>query len=183
MKNMTTVKRSIIAAVCIALCVVLPQAFHAIPNAGSVYLPMHIPVFLCGMISGWPYGILCGLAGPLLSSLITGMPMMAYLPGMMVELFCYGAVSGLVFRLVRSKNLYADLYAALISAMLVGRIVAGLVKGLILAPGTLTVAGWAASYFVTGLPGIVIQLIVIPGLLLVLMKARLIPQRYPKTKI
>jgi len=36
---------------------------------------------------------------------------------------------------------------------------------------------------VTGLPGIVIQLIVIPGLLLVLMKARLIPQRYPKTKI
>jgi len=67
--------------------------------------------------------------------------------------------------------------------MLVGRIVAGLVKGLILAPGTLTVAGWAASYFVTGLPGIVIQLIVIPGLLLVLMKARLIPQRYPKTKI
>lgn len=182
MKTMSTVKRSIITAICIALCVVLPQAFHAIPNAGSVYLPMHIPVYLCGMISGWPYGILCGLAGPLLSSLITGMPMMAYLPGMMVELFCYGAISGLVFRLVRTKNLYADIYAALVSAMLLGRIIAGLVKAFILAPGELTAAAWATSYFVTGLPGIVIQLIVIPGLLLVLMKSRLIPQRYPKAK-
>ena len=44
MKEMSVVKKSIITAVCLALCVVLPQAFHAIPNAGSTYLPMHIPV-------------------------------------------------------------------------------------------------------------------------------------------
>lgn len=48
MKEMSVVKKSIITAVCLALCVVLPQAFHAVPNAGSVYLPMHIPVLLCG---------------------------------------------------------------------------------------------------------------------------------------
>ncbi len=80
MQTFTTVKKAIITAICIALCVVLPQAFHAIPNAGSIYLPMHIPVLLCGLVCGWPYGLLCGLAGPLLSSLFTGMPAAAYLP-------------------------------------------------------------------------------------------------------
>ena len=72
MKEMSVVKKSIITAVCLALCVVLPQAFHAVPNAGSVYLPMHIPVLLCGLICGWQYGLLCGLAGPALSTLFTG---------------------------------------------------------------------------------------------------------------
>ena len=74
MKKMSPVKKSIITAVCIALCVVLPQAFHAIPNAGSIYCPMHIPVLLRGLICGWQYGLLCGIAGPLMSALITGMP-------------------------------------------------------------------------------------------------------------
>lgn len=54
MKKITAVKKSIITAVCIALSVVLPQAFHAIPNAGAVYSPMHIPVLLCGLICGGP---------------------------------------------------------------------------------------------------------------------------------
>ena len=67
MKKMSAVKKSIITAVCIALCVVLPQVFHAIPEAGTIYCPMHIPVLLCGLITGWPYGLLCGLAGPLLA--------------------------------------------------------------------------------------------------------------------
>ena len=74
MNQMSYVKRSILTAVCIALCVVLPMAFHAIPNAGSIYCPMHIPVLLCGLLAGWPFGLLCGLAGPVLSSLLTGMP-------------------------------------------------------------------------------------------------------------
>ncbi len=71
MKEMSVVKKSIITAVCLALCVVLPQAFHAVPNAGSVYLPMHLPILLCGLICGWPFGLLCGLAGPALSTLFT----------------------------------------------------------------------------------------------------------------
>ena len=83
---MTIVKRSMITAVCVALTVVLPMAFHAVPNAGSVILPMHIPVLLCGLICGWPFGLACGLIGPLLSNLFTGMPPMAALPAMLVEL-------------------------------------------------------------------------------------------------
>ena len=96
--KLSTVKKSILTAVCIALCVVLPQAFHAIPNAGAVYLPMHIPVLLCGLICGWQYGLLCGLAGPLLSSLLTQMPPMAILPAMMLEVAIYGAVCGIMMR-------------------------------------------------------------------------------------
>ena len=178
--KLSTVKKSILTAVCIALCVVLPQAFHAIPNAGAVYLPMHIPVLLCGLICGWQYGLLCGLAGPLLSSLLTQMPPMAILPAMMLEVAIYGAVCGIMMRLVHTKHVYGDLYLSLISAMLIGRILGGVAKALIFAPGSMTMAAWATSYFVTSLPGIVIQLALIPSTVFALEKAHLIPARYPK---
>lgn len=182
MKPMSPVKRSILTAVCIALCVVLPQAFHAIPNAGAVYLPMHIPVLLCGLLTGWPYGLLCGLAGPLLSSLITGMPPAAILPSMMVECAVYGFISGLLMQRIRSGKLSLDLYISLLSAMLSGRILSGVVKALLFARGSITLASWAAGSFVTGLPGIVIQLLLLPAIVLALSKARLIPPRYPREK-
>lgn len=180
MQKMSAVKKSIITAVCIALCVVLPQAFHAIPNAGSIYLPMHIPVLLCGLICGWPYGLLCGLAGPALSALITGMPPAAVLPGMMVECGVYGLAAGLLMQLVRTKRLYADLYISLVAAMLLGRVVSGAAKALIFSAGSYSMASWVAGSFVTALPGIIIQLALLPGIVYALMRARLIPQRYPK---
>ena len=130
MHKMSAVKKSIITAVCIALCVVLPQAFHAVPNAGAIYLPMHIPVLLCGLICGWSYGLLCGLAGPALSALLTGMPPAAVLPGMLVECGVYGLAAGLLMQLVRTKHLYADLYISLAAAMLLGRVVSGIAKAL-----------------------------------------------------
>ena len=102
MKKMSTVKKAIITAICIALCVVLPQAFHAIPRAGMIYLPMHIPVLLCGLICGWPFGLLCGLAGPALSSVITGMPPAATLPSMMIECAIYGCIAGLLMAIVKT---------------------------------------------------------------------------------
>lgn len=186
MKNtaqMSAVKKSIITAVCIALCIILPQALHAIPKAGAIYSPMHIPILLCGLICGWQYGALCGLAGPLLSSLFTGMPAAASLPPMMIECAVYGLISGLVIKFLFTKNTYADLYISLVSAMLTGRIVAGIVKALIFARGEITIAAWAATYFVTALPGIIIQLVLIPSLVFALMKSNLIPARYIKNEI
>lgn len=180
MTTMSTVKKSIITAVCIALCVVLPMAFHAIPNAGSVYLPMHIPVLLCGLICGWQYGLLCGLVGPALSTLFTGMPPVAYLPPMMVEIAVYGTLCGLLMKTVKTKNIYADLYISLIIAMLGGRIIGGVARALIFARGSYSMAIWGTSYFATGLPGIIIQAVLIPSIVFALMKARLIPERYPR---
>lgn len=164
-------------AVCVALCVVLPMALHAVPDAGTLLSPMHLPVLLCGLVCGWPMGLLCGLTGPLLSSLITGMPPMGYLPAMMIELGIYGLVSGLALRLIRTGRLTADLYISLLAAMLAGRIIAGAARALIFAAGTYSWEAWAAAYFVSGLPGIILQLFLVPTLYLALHKARLTPDR------
>ena len=179
MKMMNSVKRLTLAAVCVALCVVLPIAFHGIPDAGSVFLPMHIPVLICGMICGWPYGLLCGFMGPLLSSVLTGMPPVAYLPPMMIECGVYGLVSGLILKYVRTKNTYADLYIALVTAMIAGRVVSGIAKALIFTPG-MALSAWVTASFVTALPGILIQLVFLPSVVFTLMKARIIPVRYAK---
>ena len=109
-KTNSHVKNIVLSAVCAALCVVVPMAFHAIPNAGSIFLPMHIPVLLCGMLCGWPFGLTCGLLGPLLSSLTTGMPPAAMLPSMMVECGVYGFTTGLLMKYVRTGKNVRDLY-------------------------------------------------------------------------
>ncbi len=177
MKKTPNIRKMIITAMCIALCVVLPLAFHAIPNAGSILSPMHIPVLLCALICGWNYGFFCGIAGTLLASLITGMPPMAYLPGMMVELAMYGLVTGLMMKLIHTKKIYADLYISLIVGMIVGRIVAGLAQAAIFSGGSYTLAMWASSYFITAWPAIVIQLAILPTIVFALQKARLIEIR------
>ena len=141
---------------------------------------MHIPVLLCGLVCGWGYGGLCGLVGPLLSSLLTGMPPAAILPGMMVECCVYGLVTGLMMRYVRTGKTTFDLYLSLIAAMLLGRVLSGIAKALIFTPG-MSLAAWAAASFVTAIPGIIIQLVLIPLLVLALTKAKLLPHRYEKT--
>ena len=173
----SNIKRLTVTALSVALCVVLPMAFHIIPNAGSVMLPMHIPVLLCGLICGWQYGLLCGILGPLVSSLVTGMPPAAILPGMMVECGMYGCVGGLLMERIFTGSLYADLYLCLPVAMLAGRVISGIVKALILTPG-LSFTAWATASFVTALPGISIQLILLPTLVVALTRASLIPGRY-----
>ena len=175
--KMTYTKKIVICAACIALCVVLPMAFHTIPNAGQVILPMHIPVLLCGLMCPWPYGLTCGLLGPLLSSLTTGMPPAAMLPSMMVECAVYGAVSGIMMRFVRTKKAWLDLYISMITAMLAGRVVAGLAKALIFSPGTAPFA-WVTTSLISGIPGILIQLVLLPILIAALTRAKLLPKRY-----
>lgn len=180
MSTLSNVKRLTFTAVCIALCIVLPMALHIIPDAGTLLSPMHLPVLLCGLVCGWPFGLIAGLAGPMLSSFATGMPPAAYLPPMMVELAVYGLISGLLMQLIHTKKLYADLYISLLTAMLLGRIIAGLARALFFAGGSYSMSIWATSYFISSLPGIIVQLILIPIIVAALMHARLIPQRYPK---
>lgn len=180
MQKMSYVKKSIITAVCIALCYVIPLMFHGIQNAGSIFCPMHIPVFICGLICGWQFGLLCGIAGPALSSALSGMPPVAILPSMMVELAAYGTAAGLMMKLVRTKSTYADLYISLIVAIVCGRVLAGLAKALIFARGSYSMSAWIAGSVVTSWPGTVIQLVFIPTIVFALMKSHLIPERYPK---
>lgn len=183
MNEMSSVKKSIICSVCIALCYVLPLFFHGIQNAGSVLCPMHIPVIICGLVCGGPYGLICGLAGPAMSSILTGMPAIAYLPTMMVELGAYGLVSGVLINRVRTRNTVADIYISMIVAMIIGRIAAGIVRAILFTSGGYTFAVWVSSYLVTCWPGILIQLVFIPAILMALTKACLIPVRYVEEKV
>ena len=174
--TMTRTKRLILASLCVALGIVLPLAFHSVANAGSIFLPMHIPVLLCGLICGWPFGFACGILTPLLSSLITGMPSIAFLPSMLCELAVYGLVSGLLMRAIKTDKLVLDLYLSLIAAMLTGRLVFGLLNALLFRAGQYSLPVWTTAAFVTALPGILIQLAIIPALVLTLKKAKLITE-------
>lgn len=183
MTKMTHLTRSVTTAVCIALCVVLPMALHAIPNAGTLLSPMHLPVLLCGLVCGWPYGLACGIIGPLLSCLLTGMPGWGYLPNMMLELALYGLISGIMIGVVRTGKLTADLYISLLTAMLAGRILTGIARALTLGVFMpVTLESWATGYFVSSLPGIILQLILLPVLYMALQRAKLIPVRYNQPK-
>ncbi|MCL1862694.1 MAG: ECF transporter S component [Defluviitaleaceae bacterium] len=181
---MSNLKRLIVTAMLIALCVVLPMAFHSIPRAGSIILPMHIPVLLAGLICGWKFGLLAGVLGPFLSASLTGMPPLGGVAElMMIELGIYGLVSGVVMHFIHTRRASFDLYISLIAAMLVGRVVAGIGQYAYFFSGmegeSYTWALWTASYFVTSLPGIVIQLAFVPSVVMALERERVIPLRYP----
>ena len=169
----TNLEKLVLTGILIAAGVALPIAFHAIPNAGSIFLPMHIPIFICGLLCGFPYGFICGILTPLLSSLLTGMPPAAYLPAMLCELATYGLVSSILIKVIKTPNRYVNLYACLIGAMLCGRIVYGILNSLIFRVGSYSLQLWVTSAFITSLPGIFIQLVFIPAIVMALEKAKL----------
>ncbi|MCL2526908.1 MAG: ECF transporter S component [Defluviitaleaceae bacterium] len=182
---MSDIKKTVITSMLIALGIVMPMIFHLIPQGlgGRVLLPMHIPVFLAGLVVGPFFGFFAGLITPLLSSMITGMPAAGIaVYRMMVELSVYGLAAGLAMRLVHTKRLTADLYISLVAAMLAGRIVAGLFQAFVfLGGGSAFVFGlWVSSYFYSSIPGIVLQIIFVPTIVIALERGRLIPTRYPK---
>jgi len=179
---MASVKKTVVTAMLIAIGVVLPLVFHMIPTgiAGRALLPMHIPVLLAGLIVGPVYGFAAGLITPLFSSMTTGMPQAGLaLYSMMIELSMYGVVAGLVMRFVHTRRMSLDLYISLVLAMLVGRVVAGLAQAFVLFNGVYAIGMWVTSYFTTSMPGIVLQIIFVPSIVIALERARLIPRRYP----
>ena len=184
MNQLTPAKRTTVTAVCVALCCVLPAAFHAV-GLGTVFSPIHIPVLLCGILCGPLYGALCGILGPVLASLITGMPGPVQLLSMVPELMTYGLAAGVLMGRVRTGKVTADLYISLGAAMVLGRIVGGAAKALVyMGQGeAFTLALWASGYFVTSLPGIVCHLVLIPALYYTLVRAKLIPHRYGKAAV
>lgn len=170
-------RKSMITAICMALCVVLPLVFHLIPDGGTLFSPMHLPVFLCGLVCGWQYGLLCGILGPVISSFLTGMPGIGYLPTMIIELALYGLTSGLLLKLVHTGRKTADICISLLFAMLIGRIITGLVRAFLFAPGSLSIQIWFTSYFIACLPGILVQLLLLPILYHALERASLLPEQ------
>ena len=102
--------------------------------------------------------------------MITGMPPAMILPQMMIELAVYGLVTGLCEKHIILKNEISKLYMSLIIAMLAGRIMNGLINTFVLSTQGYTLSIFMTASFVTCLPGIIIQLIVIPILVRILNK-------------
>ena len=179
MVRLSSTKRICITAVCVALCCILPMAFHSV-GLGSALSPMHIPVLLCGFVCGGLPGLACGIAGPILSSALTGMPSVPMLIRMVPELIVYGLAAGLGMKYIRTGKAIADLYISLIIAMVLGRVAGGIASALFfLGSGeAFTVAAWASSYFVTAVPAIAIHLVLVPVLALTLTRAGVVPKRY-----
>ncbi|MCL2675704.1 MAG: ECF transporter S component [Firmicutes bacterium] len=171
--NTSNTRKLTQTALFVALGVLLPTVFHTIPRAGGIFLPMHIPILLCAVVCGFPYGTICAVLMPLLSNAFTGMPDAAMLPSMMFELLVYGAVTPLLMRVVKVKNFYAKIYIVLIGAMLCGRAAGGVANALIFRAGNYSFEIWLSAAFLISWPGILIQLAVIPSILVALKKARL----------
>ena len=168
-------KNLVYAAVCLALCLVLPFLTGQIPEIGKRLSPMHIPVFLCGFVCGWPWGLAVGFIAPLLRSVTFGMP--AIFPDAVVmafELAAYGAVAGLLYRLLPRKTI--NIYLTLIVSMILGRLVWGAAKWLLLglAGKAFTLEMFLAGAVLNAVPGIILHIVLIPVLIMALEKAGVI---------
>ncbi|MBQ3518538.1 MAG: ECF transporter S component [Clostridia bacterium] len=161
--------KTVFAAVFLALAFVMPFLTGQIPEIGSMLCPMHIPVLLCGFICGWPWGLAVGLTAPLLRSLTLGMPpLFPTALCMAFELASYGAVAGLMHKLLPRKKGY--IYCSLLTAMLVGRVVWGLAMFVCMGAdgGAFTFAAFLTGAFTNAIPGIIAQLVLIPVLVMLL---------------
>ena len=167
---MKAIYKLVFSAMFLAIGVVLPFLTGQLQPLGNMLLPMHLPVFLCGLICGWQWGAVVGFILPLLRSLLFSMPpLYPTAVSMAAELAVYGLVAGLIYHLLKKQNILS-VYIALVPAMLCGRAVWGLMQVLLLGlqskPFTLS-AFWAGA-FLNAVPGIVLQLVLIPGIMAVL---------------
>ncbi len=177
--NKKAILKLTLSAMFLAVGLVLPFLTGQIPQIGKMLLPMHLPVMLCGLICGWHYGLAVGAMTPLLRSLLFGSPMLyPTAVAMLFELATYGAVVGLIYSCVKKQSTFT-VYLALIPAMLAGRIVYGGATLLLLTANSkaYTWSAFLASSVLEAIPGIVIQLILIPLLMLALDRTGLLPYK------
>lgn len=170
--NTLRIRKLVLAAICLALCMVLPFLTGQIPEVGSMLCPMHIPVFLCGFIAGPAWAAAVGLIAPLLRFALFGMPpLFPTGVAMCFELAVYGAVSGLLYARLPRKAI--SVYAALIASMLLGRVAWGVVRVILsgVAGSPFTWAAFLAGAFTSAIPGILLHLLLIPVIVLALERA------------
>lgn len=159
--------KTLATLVAVASAVALPQVFHQAglflglgAAVGQTFLPMHLSVILVGLVAGPAVGLVSGALAPLASFALSGMPVVTTLPFMVVELAAYGLVAGLV----RSVRMPAVL--RVLAAQVGGRVVltvATLLAASLLSSPASAAAIWTTT-LVAGLPGVVIQLALLPVL-------------------
>ena len=163
MYERSNTKRLIIAGLLLALGVVIPMIFHTTGIAGPVFLPMHIPVLIGGFLLPPYLALFLGMLTPLINSLVTGMPPMFPMAIIMVfELGIYGLIASLLYR-----KMEMPLIISLILSMIAGRVMAGLVVFILATffSAQMEPIGFIMGGVATSIPGIIIQIILIPSLI------------------
>lgn len=171
---MTNTKKLTTSAICLALCLLLPFLTGQVPQIGNMLLPMHIPVLLCGLICGWPWGAAVGFIAPLLRYALFGMPQIFPMGiSMAAELAVYGMTVGMVY--ARSPKNLGSIYVSLGVAMIAGRIVWGAVRYLmaVMTGVEFTMDLFLAGAFFTAWPGIILQFLLIPPIVRALERSKL----------
>ncbi len=173
--NSKTIRNMVLTGLFIALGFVLPFFTLQIPEIGSMLLPMHLPILICGFFCGWQYGLFAGLVLPLLRSVIMTMPpLYPTALAMTFELAAYGLLAGFAYQLLlglfRKKILAA--YAGLLLSMIGGRVIWGLASWALYGLGGLTFTWqiFVAGAFINAIPGIILQIVIIPPIVLALEK-------------
>ena len=172
---MNSTKKLVTSSLLLAVALLLPFVTGQIPEIGNMLLPMHLPVLLAGFIVGGPSAMAIGAIAPLLRSVLWGMPVLfPKAISMAFELAAYGLVSGIVYS--KSKKDGISVFIALITAMIAGRIVWGIVSMIlfgVMGKG-FTFALFMTEAVVNAVPGIAIQLVVIPVIVSALKKSKTI---------
>lgn len=164
-----SIKKMLQASLMLALGLILPFLTAQIQSLGNKFLPMHLPVLLTGFICGWPYGLVVGFIVPIFRSIIFGMPpMYPTALAMAFELAAYGAATGVLYKILPKKNIF--IYISLLASMIIGRIIWGGVSVLLygLDGSAFTWKMFIAGALLNAIPGIIIQIAVIPLLVMVL---------------
>lgn len=173
------ISRLVFSAMLVAIGLVLPFITGQLKQIGNMLLPMHLPVILCGFICGWQYGLAAGALLPLLRSVLFGMPTLyPNATAMAFELASYGFITGIVYAHSKKRGILS-VYKALICAMLGGRIVWGVAEVLLLGieSNGFTYHTFIAGAFLNSVPGIILQLILIPAIMAALNRAKIISFR------
>ena len=173
-----SLRNLLLAAMFLAIGLVLPFFTGQIKEIGNMLLPMHLPVFLCALICGWQYGTAVGFIMPILRFVLFFMPRMPGALAMAFEMATYAFVAGFLYSRARWQCTRM-LYRSLIIAMIAGRIVwaAAMIVLLGLSGGAFTRQMFISGAFLNAIPGIILQLVLIPAIMVALDRAKLVPFR------
>ncbi len=182
METRKNIYKLTLSAMFLAIGIILPFLTGQIQQIGNMLLPMHIPVLLCGLVCGWRYGLIIGFVLPFLRYAMFGMPVL-FPTGlaMAFELATYGMAIGLFYSHSR-WHCIVSLYRSMVAAMLAGRVVWAVVQMLLLGIGEngFTWKMFLAGAFFNAIPGIILQLVVIPAIMVALSRTGLV--LFTKTK-
>ena len=163
-KRWNPTQQIILAAVHLALGLFLPFLTGQLPTLGKMISPMHFPVLLAAFLLGPIWGLILGALTPILRSLIFTMPPMVPMAVCMAfEMGAYGLVTGLINQALfeRDSKQIARIYGSMVPGMIVGRLVYALVFWLFF-DKVWTFEGFLGATVLGSWPGIVLQLIIIP---------------------